>query len=338
MMENEPIRDPRIVEAMEACRPGRDDLADPDLAFLAAHLAESPELYEAHERLQRIDLSLAKAFQEVPVPEGLADRILQRLTPANEVATPPPDADPPVATVAPPQTHGSRRRWLLGAAGLGLTLAASLLVAVMVSNQRAEYRDDHVLEMAVRLFETESFSPAEEHLAAETPPPKEFPISPLVLQHAQLRWRSVPQFLGRSGVAYDLTVPGEARATLYVVRQTVTGVPTSPGTQPALTTHNCSVSAWQSGSLLYVLVVDGGARAYRGYLDIPQGPVARRSPASGAQPVYCSSDCQSCVVEHWVACRHGAQRRTRHVFGTREHADPRLRRVTACHPSAVGSV
>lgn len=281
MMENEPIRDPRIVEAMEACRPGRDDLADPDLAFLAAQLAANPELYETHERLQRLDLSLAKAFQDVPVPEGLAQRILERLAPAGEVAAVRTDADQPMATVAVPVKHGLRRRWLLGAMGLGLTLAASLLVAVMVGRDRVVYRDGQVLEMAVRLFETETPSPDQEHLAAETPPPKEFPVSPLVLQHAQLRWRPISQFLGRSGVAYDLTVPGEARATLYVVRQTVAGVPTSPGAQPSWTTHNCSVSAWQSGSLLYVLVVDGGSRAYRGYLDIPQGPVADLSPPRG---------------------------------------------------------
>lgn len=288
-MENEPIRDPHIIEALEACRPGSDDVADPDLVFLAAYLAANPELDEAYERLQRLDASVARAIQEVPVPEGLADRLLDRLKQAMP-ATPAGKAEPepapveavipeePIAAALLPQKPTSRRWLLLGAAGLAL--AGSLLLAVVLQHDGTVYTEAQVAEMAIRFFDAESPLPADGRLVGQSPPPREFPISPRVFRHSQIRWRSVSQFLGQPAVAYELTRPDGARATLYVTRQTAVGAPSSPPLQPALTTHNRSASAWQSGSLLYVLVVEGGSRVYRSYLDIPRGPVA--AVASGS--------------------------------------------------------
>lgn len=282
-MENEPIRDPHIIEALEACRPGSDDVADPDLVFLAAYLAANPELDEAYERLQRLDASLASAIQNVPVPEGLADRLFDRLKQAMP-ATPAGKAEPepapveeltseePIAATLLPQKPTSRRWLLLGAASLAL--AGSLLLAVVLQHDRTVYTEAQVAEMAIRFFDAESLSPADGRLMLDSPPPRDFPISPRVFRHAQIRWRSVPQFLGQPAVAYELTRPDGARAALYVTRQTAVGGPSSPPLQPALTTHNRSASTWQSGSLLYVLVVDGGSQVYRSYLDIPRGPVA----------------------------------------------------------------
>ena len=87
-MEDEPIQDVHILEAIEACRPGSNDLSDPGLAFLATELAARAELDDAYERLQRLDAMLAVAFKDVPVPEGLGQRILARLA----AARPPQDA------------------------------------------------------------------------------------------------------------------------------------------------------------------------------------------------------------------------------------------------------
>lgn len=283
-MENEPIQDSHIIEAMEACRPGSDDVGDPELAFLAAYLAANPELDETYERLQRLDGALTKAFQEVPVPEGLADRLLNQLSQSIEAPADalPAEAEPaqddevtreePIAATAPPKKPVSRRWLLVGAAGLAL--AGSLLLAVVLQSDRTVFTEAQIAEMAIRFFDAESLSPGDGRLVVESPPPKEFPISRMVFQHAQVRWRAVSQFLGQNGVAYELARPDGARATLYVTRQAGVGTPSTPPPQPVLTTHNRSVSAWQSGSLLYVLVVDGGPRLYRSYLDIPRGPVA----------------------------------------------------------------
>ncbi len=78
-MLEEPIRDGRLLEAMEACRPKSEDLSDPGLAFLAAELAVNPALREQFERLGRLDQAVSEALADVPVPEGLDRRILARL-------------------------------------------------------------------------------------------------------------------------------------------------------------------------------------------------------------------------------------------------------------------
>jgi hypothetical protein len=93
------------------------------------------------------------------------------------------------------------------------------------------------------------------------------------LATAAVRWRAVSGVLDCRGVAYDLADANGNRATLYVVRRTVAGVPTAPPSRPALSSGNCSTSAWQEGGLLYVLVVRGEASLYDRFLDLPRGPI-----------------------------------------------------------------
>ncbi len=97
-MREEPIRDERLIEAMEACRTESEDLSDPRLAFLAAELAVDPALREQFERLGRLDRAVGEAFGDVPVPEGLDRRILARLAVAR---TGPAGADGPSAAAWP---------------------------------------------------------------------------------------------------------------------------------------------------------------------------------------------------------------------------------------------
>lgn len=66
-------------EAIEACRPGGRDLADPGLAFLSHALAEDAELAFRYQWSQAVDQQVAAAFGEVAVPDGLGDRILEKL-------------------------------------------------------------------------------------------------------------------------------------------------------------------------------------------------------------------------------------------------------------------
>ena len=68
-----------IYEAMEACRPGSQDLSDPGLGFLAQALAEDAALAARYRWVQAMDRQVAAAFADVVVPEGLEARILQHL-------------------------------------------------------------------------------------------------------------------------------------------------------------------------------------------------------------------------------------------------------------------
>lgn len=271
-MDNRPIRDERLLEAIEACRPGSDDLADPALTDLADQLETDPELRELYERLQRVDGRLAAVFADVPVPEGLAQRIIDRLAvaraeraaSAGEEEATETSAPQPVTPVAPRPPRLSRR-WLLAAGGL-VTVAAGLLTAVWIFNRPPQYTEQAVLDAAWGLFSKDE-SPEQGHLLSDLdhPPAADYPISREVFRMPGTRWRSISGFLGRGGVAYDLPEPdGTPRATLYVVRLTVPDVGAkAPPLRPQRDTGGYCVAAWQEGELLYVLVVRGDSGAYR---------------------------------------------------------------------------
>ena len=115
--------------------------------------------------------------------------------------------------------------------------------------------------------------PRRRHLLAETPPPEDYPLGHDVLEVPGTHWRWVAGFLGGKAVAYDLPGPGGGRATLYVARRVVEQLPSLPPDVPQPMTAGCSAAAWQQEALLYVLVVEGDARAYRGFLDRTRGPL-----------------------------------------------------------------
>ena len=283
-MDNPPIQDPNILEAMEACRPGSDDRLDPALAFLAAKMEGDPELRELYTRLQRVDSALVDAFHDVPVPDGLAERIMQRLAAARRgpVASAVEAAAGQTATEEPAAAATSRRRervsrrWLLAGVGVVSTvLAASVLVAVFFPWPEPEtYTKSQVWELAIEFSAGEADVVGE--LVTVAQPPGDYPFSPDVSQQIPgIRWRRIEGFLGRQGVAYDMLGEGGAAATLYVVKYSVPDLPSlPPPLGPSLETGGRSAAAWQSGEsreLLYVLVVHGGPRAYRGFLP-PPGP------------------------------------------------------------------
>ena len=273
-MPDQPIEDPRIWELIEACRPASDDLEDPVLAPLAEQLAANPELADLFERLQHLDASLAEAFRDVPVPDGLEDRINTRLAavrngqkattedqPASESG-----AGEPVAEAAEPRRRFSRR-WLL-AGGAVAAVAASLVLAIVVPDRAPPVLDrDEVLKAAKADFENWI---AQGRLPGKSEPPADYPLSRdiNVPGGPQTPWRSINDFLGCQGVAYDLSLGrrGAPRATLYVVRATVPGLDNAPPSKPSSETGGRSVGAWQTDELLYVLVVQGGRRAYQSFL------------------------------------------------------------------------
>jgi hypothetical protein len=258
---------------MEACRPDGDDLAHPEMAPLAAQLAADPELETVFRRLQQADAPLGEAFGDVPVPDGLADRILARL--AEGRADSPSDARPRAADPegagygSPPEEvepAGSlRRRWLLGGVGVG-AVAASVAIAFIVFRPGApDLTESYVYQQAMDSFEQDWDEPGQ--LVREAVPPGAFPADPEFneLRFPESRWRWA-KFLNRKAVAYDLTPPGTRRATLYVVKCSVSGVAGLPPARPSHTTGNRSVAAWQTGEMLYVLVVEGGPRTYQNLL------------------------------------------------------------------------
>ncbi|HYW78908.1 MAG TPA: hypothetical protein VE890_04990 [Thermoguttaceae bacterium] len=274
-MNEPPTNDERIIEAVEACRPGRDDVSDAAMADLLEELAVNPELARHYERLQQCDANLSSAFRGVPVPDGLQQRLLARVEQAQTESGPAPDDEAEriaaaATTVVQPKRFSRRRLLTAG----GITAAAAVLaigVTVYLLNSQP-YTRANVLENSVAFFDSESPNLAGE-LVDRTPPPEAYPFSRSVGRVPAMRWRPISQFLGRTGVAYDLTVRG--RATLYVVRRTVPGLDANPPLRPQKDTGGFSAATWQEGELLYVLVLHGNnsRTVYRSLVDLPHGPL-----------------------------------------------------------------
>lgn len=273
-MHNQPIRDERILEAIEACRPGSDDVADPALAYLAAELEADPELEELYGRIQRVDELLAAEFRDLPVPVGLEQRLLDRLAAARAEELVAADSEKAVRilaedrpAVAPPRPRRVSRRWL--AAAMALTAAAVVLVGVTVWLQLhgpEPYTKQLVLDDAVAFFLNDFAGGAHFVSDPNHPPPDEYPISNDVPEVPGMQWRQISGFLRCDGVAYDIDgetygMPG-TRATFYVVKLTVPDLPFRPPRHAEPTTGGCSASVWQEGDLLYVLVLDGDSSVY----------------------------------------------------------------------------
>jgi hypothetical protein len=271
-----PMGRTRLWEAMESCRIGGDDLRDPLCADLAAQLDGDPDLRDKFERLQQSDSLIKAAFAAVPVPAGLAERVSLRLAAARVVGDATPSAESVSDAAAPlrkqPEHYSRRRLLLLGFTSLAA--AAGLFAAVWVKTHPTHrWKPDSVIGEAMAYFSDDSRSDGQWFDPRQVSPPPDYSMSTdiVVSPFMKTRWRRIDNLLGGPAVAYDLSVPGR-RATLYVFNLTVAGLPANPPTQPISSTNGKSAGAWQVGSVLYVLVVEGNPGDYSNYL-VPQGPL-----------------------------------------------------------------
>jgi len=269
-MDKLPADDPRILEALEACRPGSDDLSDPAMEALAAQMARSPDLDRLYERLQRLDKVLAEAYRDVPVPEGLAGRILARLRESPPLGAAwgtsleePPAVDAPQPASGPRAVgfRRLRRTWVVGAGAL-VAIAASLLIVVLLE-MRSPPRPslESVYQAAIEDF-SQGFHEGGQRLAADDRTLANYPLGTLLRKDLQVQSRQARKLLGYGGVAYHMIGPGGVTATLYVLDDDgqISLAEVSP-TDP-YNSGGLSYAAWRENGLLYVLVVAGEKSDY----------------------------------------------------------------------------
>lgn len=246
-----------LLQRIDACRTGSEDFDDPGLA-LAKEL-ENQEARELYDRVQAMDRALGEAVHEVPVPAGLSERLLAHLaaTQIVDAAVQEPTPSLPGKTTL----AVSRRRWPRWAAGL--TVAASVALVVTAFYLRpTRLTEQHVAREPVLQFYNQEQRSAGNNL------PAGLPFSRHVNLWPGTTWRTVVGFLNRSGldgVAYELLYNG-TEATLYAMPVQAAGLPNSPPQKIGPVTGNRAVAAWQEGPTLYVLVVQGGERAYQSFV------------------------------------------------------------------------
>ncbi|HVA45924.1 MAG TPA: hypothetical protein VNH11_06010 [Pirellulales bacterium] len=243
--------------AIEVCRPDSDDAL---LAEVASILESEPpaRVAELRRSVQRVDRAIMAATQKLPVPEGLADRILANLPtspigPATYVAVPEASADA-VEIASREQRPGrrARRRWSL-VAGVGLSMAAGLLVAATLWTSRGSVEVAEVQAEARTLYQDD------DHRAPLAS--GEFPtLLPGLAANAIRGWREAT-FLNRDGVAYELSGRRRVQGTLYVVAlrsfwgPKLNDLPLRPVPHG---TAGVTVAVWADDSNAYVMVVRGG--------------------------------------------------------------------------------
>jgi hypothetical protein len=251
------MNDRELITGLDVCRPASDDLRQPELRALADHVANDPRADEIRVQLIRIDSALTRTMHAATVPEGLEDRLLGELQKAageaaigdlvgsdvSEKASPaaPAPRDPPI----------TRRRWLAWSGGLAA--AAAGLIAVIVLRTEKELTNDNLLAAATwheALVETNGWRPLDPASAGGHALPAE-------LLRLPSRFRDATRAVGRSGTAYDLSIAGGPRATLFIIEQAVrVGAPQTAPQRPQLRTQGYSIAYWQRGETIYVVAIE----------------------------------------------------------------------------------
>ncbi len=279
-----------ILMALDACRPCSDDLQSPELLEAAEAVSSDAHTRMIYQRIQSFDARIVRVMHDLPVPAGLAERLIA----AMPISAVPVSAGPvcvgPTAAVdiAVAAASASESSGCLVAPASGLSpaasglspaargwhplrwaLAASLLVAVCGIgywahlNGRAAIIDEGQLasqaaEWHLQVMARDAWT-GDLDLAQKFPPSKQV-VSPVRLTDAT-------QLTGHAAAVYDLSRPGSPRATLFVMRTSAVNLAIGPPGDPLSETANLSVGCWQSKGLVYVLVVQGDANTYRQYLN-----------------------------------------------------------------------
>lgn len=254
--------DKRTRENIEACRPESLDLHSPDLNELARKVRQDPAVRAAYERVQQSDAAIVAAMPQVPVPAGLAERLLEQLA----VAAVPAAAGSTASEVSVSawRSHWPRRRVL----GTAAALAATVLVAVGIGWMLQPGAPDS-LEMLAIAWQQELAV----NWQAMDGAPRDL-VVPSSITASPVGWQRVRYFANGGGVAYKL-IRGKARqAMLFVVKLSAHGLPGTLPAAPQSTTGGVAIGYWQSGGRIYVLIVEGDERSYRSFVETPLAPVA----------------------------------------------------------------
>jgi hypothetical protein len=266
------MHDQRFHDEIDACRPGSRDLDEPEMAQLAEALAHDPHLRSRYDAVQRLDARLVEAFAAVPVPAGLAARLIAGLQPSAGLqptsVAPESVAQPPaqVIALAPAAVrHPLPRRRLLAA------LAASILLATglwTVFHSPATPAAGELTTEAAQWFErlTDDWQPIAQA-------PANLPLPAAIVGHPR-GWQALAKTPAGRGVVYSLAQGAKSRAVLFVLSARRPGLPGAPPLAPQSATGGLTISAWQSQGLVYVLVVEGDERAYRRFLNPGRQPLA----------------------------------------------------------------
>lgn len=274
--------------AIDACRPGSDDFDRMLPSDVSAAIRRDELLTDRYRAVQQLDHAVAATFSAVPVPSGLADRLLAALAQqqadqaSSQLVTSPSIAPVELAPPGPSPFQGvpaglpfrsTRRRWLQIASGSLAVTAAGLggLFWWRRSNEAAPLVLQDVLTRTLAFHQSHEGRIGELVPISRVPAPAEFRMSNQIVGLREIpRWQKLDgRLLGRAGVAYELGGPNGSHATLYVLsydgRPEVFSLPEQPPEKPH-STEGYALAGWREDDRIQVLVVDGDVDRYRSFL------------------------------------------------------------------------
>jgi hypothetical protein len=264
--------------AIEACRPGSDDLSLPEMTQLADALQRELGVRQLYERTQRCDAVIATVVRDVAVPEQLAQRLLDAVGEAAEEQGPPVvDQSPPVPAGRVDQSAGSgvpgrqpghgRRRWLRVAVPL-IAVSLSLLFTIgYLAQPRPEPKTTERLRAEVHDWREQIVRNGwRNDLAAA--PLNDRPLTGDIVAKPR-RWCRIATRYDSAAVVYDLAGPDRPFAHVYCMRidRRHSDLSTTPPLTPYRPTGRVSLGVWRRGQMVYVLAVEGGAERYGEFLN-----------------------------------------------------------------------
>jgi len=248
---------------LDACRPEHADWNEPELSELADALARDESLAEQQLASQAFDRAVQARIDDVPVPPGLAERLLAQLAAAAESQVDSNEGTNSGTPVVPrvmkselppqpslmPAARSKRTTWTIGLTLL-VTAIAALLVVILRPTTHAPESADALAQVATQWGDTLADS-AGWHADLGTAPQR-YGFSRQVRAKVT-GWLSLPSSYDRQGVAYALRGP-LSDGWLVVQRSGASFLTAGDRPQPLPTTGPWAVHAWREGELLFVLV------------------------------------------------------------------------------------
>jgi hypothetical protein len=244
---------PKTRETIDALRPDAADLEAPEFRELAAAMRQDEQVRLLVERSRAMDRAIRAAQAEIPVPQGLADRILQNLhlpAPANSAD----GGQDSVELVASRATvkHQDRRRKLTWLAVTGAALVLLILTGSWIAWPRSiDPRSAEELAAAgVHWAETA------QHWTDLNPNHLQVPADHALSSRVRgffTGWKSFHTKYDRQTIAFSLR-GHVGDAWLFATRSQPTFLAPDSRPERLPTTGGISVAAWREGPMLYVLV------------------------------------------------------------------------------------
>jgi hypothetical protein len=264
-------RQARFIDAIEACRPGRDDLQRAvdgeysELTELARELESSTELRQRFQATQQSDARIQKAFVDVPSPQGLADRIAAHIAQhtdaesalkAGEVEAAASRVETSMSETTARTSIWMRRRWLIAAAAAAVVLA---IASPWLLDDKKWTKDD-VLKRVSDWGKSSRTAWREDDAPAKRPWSKQLAYTPDKVANVRL------VAADSSAAVYQYVRPLRAEQgsiRLYVLKKSSIALPASPPPTPQFDSQGQQIGVWAEGDLVYVLVVRSNRDAYR---------------------------------------------------------------------------